>query len=210
MWYMMDRNDPSVYVVDDEPAARASMMALVASMGLACETFASAEEFLERFDPGRQGCAILDLRLEAMDGIQLQKRLMEMGCSLPVILVSAFVNVPNAVQALQNGAVTVLEKPCQPDQLIEAIRTALSLCHERLERGRTRAAIEARFHTLDKREQEAMSMIVRGMPNKNIANNLGVSQRTMNRLRAVIFEKMGAESAVNLAQIAIQLGDSAA
>jgi two-component system, LuxR family, response regulator FixJ len=201
----MDGTDLIVYVVDDESAARASMVALATSMGLVCETYSSGEEFLERFDPARPGCAVVDLRLEAMDGIQLQKHLIGMGCELPIIFVSAFMNVPTAVQALQNGAVTVLEKPCQPDQLMAAIHMALNLCRKRLEAALKRAVIQTRFESLDVREREVMSMILREMPNKNIASNLGISQRTMNRLRAEVLEKMGAESAVGLAQVAVLL-----
>jgi two-component system, LuxR family, response regulator FixJ len=206
---LMDGTDFILYVVDDEPAARAGIAALAASMGLVSETYSSGEEFLEHFAPARSGCAVIDLRLEAMDGIELQKRLLGMGCELPVIFVSAFMNLPNTVQAMQNGAVTVLEKPCQPDQLMAAIRTALSICRKRLEAALKKAVLQARFESLSEREREVMSMILRGMPNKNIANRLGISQRTMNRLRAEIFEKMGTESAVGLAQVAVQLETSA-
>ncbi|MHB8972987.1 MAG: response regulator transcription factor [Pirellulaceae bacterium] len=118
----MDQTELILYVVDDDPEIRASMSALATSMGWHCQAFSSAEEFLEHFDPVRPCCVVTDIRLGGMNGLQLQEHLANLSNPPPVILISAYGSIPLAVQAMRNGALTVLEKPCDADELIIAIR----------------------------------------------------------------------------------------
>ncbi len=115
----------TLFVVDDDPKARKAVSALASSMKMKCQTFASAEEFLERYDPAMTGCALLDFRLGGMDGLQLQDRLRTLGSGLCVVLISAYANAPLATGAIKNGAVAVIEKPYKNDDLADAVRTAM-------------------------------------------------------------------------------------
>lgn len=201
----MDASSCVVFVIDDEPADRARAAALVSSMGWECRTFTSAEQFLDHVSPSRGGCAIVALRLPGMDGMALQRHLIRLGSTMPVILVGGEIDVATAVRAMQNGAVTVLEKPCQTDQLADAIRTALKLSRTRQRTLQRRTALLACFENLDRRERGVMKMIVHGLPNKTIARKVGVCQRTAAQIRAEVCRKMGVGSAVELALLAGEL-----
>jgi FixJ family two-component response regulator len=205
----MGRTEPAhnaaVFVVDDEPSALKGVAALVSSMGFRCETFASAEEFLERFDVSRAGCLLIDLRLKGINGLELQERLLARGSTLPVIFISAYADVATTVRAMRNGALTMLEKPYQADELADAIRGALDEDSERRATRVRRAEVRKRLSTLTERETRVMELIVAGKPNKAIARDLALSQRTVDRLRASLFEKMGAGSAVEVTRMVADL-----
>jgi len=196
---------PTVFVVDDDPAARAGTAALVSSMGLRCEAFSAAEEFFDRVDLGRAGCVIADMEMTRMSGMQLQERLVGLRSALPVVLIGDDVDVRTAVHAMQKGAVSVLQKPYDAEQLEGAVRRAIQVSHTGQEAEQRRLALAARFDTLNAREREVLTMIVNGLPNKTIARQLGVCQRTAAQVRADVYEKMGAESAVELALMASAL-----
>jgi two-component system, LuxR family, response regulator FixJ len=115
----------TLFVVDDDPKSRKAMAALASSMKIKCEPFASAEEFLDRYDPSLTGCALVDFRLGGMDGLQLQDRLRAMSSTLPVVLISAYADEPMAVRAMKSGAVAVIEKPYRNDDLADAVRKAM-------------------------------------------------------------------------------------
>ncbi len=115
----------TVFVVDDDPAARESLAALVETMGLECETFSSAEQFLEVCNSDRPGCLVADIFMSGMNGLELQKVLADKDITLPVIIISAYANVPLTTRAMKGGAVTLLEKPCSGLELCENIRAAL-------------------------------------------------------------------------------------
>ena len=119
--------NPTVFVIDDDPAARESIGMLIRSLGLQVETYASAEQFLQSFDPARPGCVVTDMRMLGLSGLELQEQLVEMGQRIPVILISAHANMQIAVKAMRNGAVTFLEKPCQQQEIIDAVNEAISL-----------------------------------------------------------------------------------
>ncbi len=201
----MDQSHRTLLVVDDDPAVRASIAALAFSMGLDCEAFASAEDLLDHFDPPRAMCAVIGLRIGGMDGLQLQEHLARLDDTLPVILVTAYGSVAVAVRAMLSGAVTVLEKPCDTNELADAIHIAGQI-HRRTRAARQRrASLQAHFGSLDPRERTVMARVVAGSPNKVIARELGLSQRTLNRVRAAVFKKMGAQHAVDLTQMAAAL-----
>jgi two-component system, LuxR family, response regulator FixJ len=197
--------NPTVFVVEVDPVARNSMVALVSSMSLDCRSFSSAEQFLDHIDPSQPGCVITDFHLEGMNGLQLQEHLTHHDYAMPFVLVSECIDVPLAVRAMQNGAVTVLEKPCQTEQLSGAIQEAVSRSREVRATHVKLKDLRARIDGLEPREREVMMLIVNGMPNKTIARELGISMRTTARIRADIFKKMGAESAVDLADMTAEL-----
>ncbi len=201
----MKGSEAALHVVDDDLSARKGVAALASSMGVPCETFSSAEDFLDHYDPSRAGCLLIDLRLTGMSGLELQERLAAMGNTLPVILVSAHADVPTTVRAMRNGALTLLEKPYRDDQLADAIRTALQLDRKTQEENAQRADVQQRIDRLTDRERQVMDLILAGKPNKSIARHLEVSQRTVDRLRAAVFEKMGAESAVEVVRMIAEL-----
>ncbi len=191
----------TLFVVDDDSSARNSIAALATATGTQSELYASGEEFLDRHIPGRPGCVISDLRLPGIDGLQLHERVSRSGEPLPVILVSAFLTVPIAVRAMQQGVFSVLEKPYQSDELLQVIHRAMEADRRaRAEQFRT-AEYRNRIATLDPRERRTAELITSGTPNKIIARDLGVSQRTVDRIRATVLEKMGVQSAVELVRI---------
>jgi two-component system, LuxR family, response regulator FixJ len=121
----MNTTPTTLFVVDDDPASRKAVAALALSMKISCETFASAEGFLNRYDPSLTGCALVDFRLGGMDGLELQERLRAMGSALAVVLISAYSDVSLAVRALKGGAAAFIEKPYKDDELADAIRKAM-------------------------------------------------------------------------------------
>lgn len=197
--------DSAVFVVDGDAAARVSTAALVASMGLSCRTFATAEQFIETAVPSQVGCLVVDLCLEGMDLRQFKQRLVAAGIALPMVLIGANVTVEHTVRAMRMGAVSVLEKPYRADELAEAICEAVAISRNTDVANHGVDAHRACFETLDLRERQVMSLIVSGMPNKTIARELGVCQRTAAQIRAKVFKKMNADSAVDLALMASAL-----
>jgi len=196
----MSETEPTLFVVDDELSARKGVAALAASIDIACETFASAEDFLEQCDFSRPGCVLTDLRLEGMSGLDLQEKLVAAESALTVILISAYADVPTTVRAMRNGALTVLEKPYGEDQLADAIRAAFEMNRNAREELARRADILRRVETLSFRERHLIRAVLAGRPNRLIAQDFQISQRTVDRIRASVFEKMGVESAVELVQ----------
>ena len=121
----MKTSEDTLFVVDDDPNSRKAVAALASSMRIRCETFASAEGFLDRYDPSLTGCALVDFRLGGMDGLELQERLQAMGSALCVVLISAYADVSLAVRAINSGAVAFVEKPYKDDELADAVRKAI-------------------------------------------------------------------------------------
>ncbi len=201
---MTTNHSARVYVVDDDPAARDSVAALVESMGVQAECYSSAEDFLAAFDPHQHGCLVSDVRMMSMSGLELQQKLIEMGCPLPIILSTAYADVPLAVTAMSNGAVTVLEKPCRDHELWNAIRTALDRDLYEREASQERRRLAELYATLSPEERQVLEFLVEGAPNKTIATKLDVSVRTIETRRKQIFEKMQVRSLGALVRLAIE------
>ena len=201
----MIMSNKTLFVVDDQEDARRGVAALASSLDLRCETFASAEEFLQRHDRSLAGCLLIDLRLDGIDGLELQRRLTAMGCTLPVVFVSAYADVPSAVTAMKNGALTFLEKPYRENQLAEAIQTALAVDANNREANLRRAETRRRVDALNPRERCVMESMLVGKANKSVARSLGISHRTVDRLRASVYEKMGVESPAEVARLVTEL-----
>lgn len=199
-----DQQAPTVFVVDDDPAARKSVCALVASMGIHAEGYASGEEFLESYRSDMRGCLVTDLRMLGMSGIQLQEKMQERGISLPVIVITAHADTPVTVQAMRNGAITLLEKPCRDQELWDSIREAIATDSRDREVRRRREEVARRIESLTQQERKVMDQMIAGSPNKNIATSMNVSVRTIESRRHNIFEKTGTESLAELVRLVLE------
>lgn len=196
----------TVFVVDDDELARESVVALAVSLGLAAESFASAEDFLSRYVADRPGCIVTDLKMPGLSGLDLQDRLRARGIELPLIMVTGFANVPIAVRAMHRGAVTVLEKPCNTEELAAAIREAVGRDAEQRARREQRQRVIERHQSLSQGEREVLVRMIAGEPNKQIAAELGVSMRTVEFRRHNIFKKMQTDSLAELVRIMVEAG----
>lgn len=188
----------SIYVVEDNDAVLKSLCALLQSHGYDTIPCSSAEQFLEIFEPERKACMILDLRLPEMSGIQLQTHLNGNGISIPIIMITAHGDVPIAVQAMRAGAIEFIEKPAQESQLLEAIGTAAGMIFNRQPVLVSKKIVADRLSKLTDREREVLNHLLLGKLNKEIANELNVSQRTVEGHRSRIREKMHARGIADL------------
>jgi two-component system response regulator FixJ len=200
----MKEKPATVFVVDDDDAVRTSLRLLLKSVGLPVETFGSAQEFLELFDADRAGCLVLDIRMPAMSGLELQQRLNEMHAIVPIVFITGHGDVPMAVEAMQYGAVDFIQKPFRDQDLIDRINQALEKDRDNRAGLRERDAIRRRMQQLTPREREVLELVTRGRANKVIAADLNVSQRTVEIHRARAMEKMGASSLAHLVRMVIE------
>jgi FixJ family two-component response regulator len=196
---------PTVFVVDDDEGVRNSLRFLLKSVGLATQARASASEFLDSYKPNQPGCLVLDVRMPGMSGLELQQQLNLRGAVIPVIFITGHGDIPMAVEAMQQGAFDFLQKPFRDQDLIDRIQRAL----ERDARNRAaldqHARIRERLDSLTPREREVLTLMTRGQPNKIMAAELGVSQRTVEIHRARVMEKSGAASLAQLVRMVMNL-----
>ena len=196
----------TVFIVDDEASARKSVAALVESMGVNTKCFASAEEFLEKYDEG-PGCLVSDLRMVGMSGTDLQDKLKSLYVDLPVIIITAHADVPSAVRSMRQGAVTFLEKTCTEQELWQAICDALRKdVAQRQTLARQKAARE-KLDLLTEKERAVLGMISSGHLNKQVAKTLDVSVRTVEIRRQRIMKKVGVNSFAELMRFFLKAED---
>jgi two-component system response regulator FixJ len=191
----------TVFIVDDDPAIRFAMQALMDSVNLKHEIYGSGDEFLEQVTGERPGCLVLDIRMPGLGGLELQEELINRGSSLPVIFITGHGDVPMVVEAMQKGAVDFIQKPFRDQELLDRIREALKTDRQRREEQQHHAEVEDRIARLTNREREVFDLVVTGKPNKVIAYELGVSQRTVEIHRARVMEKMQARSLADLVKM---------
>jgi len=196
---------PTVYIVDDDPSVRIAIARLLASVGLPCESFATASEFLKRAERGLSGCLVLDVRMPGLSGLELQHALLESGKQIPVIFVTAHADVPLTVRAMKEGALELLTKPFDDQTLLDAVNGALQIAVVRREADDRLRVLRARFDTLTPREREVMGLVVTGMLNKQIASVLGTTEKTIKAHRAQVMHKMEADSLPALVRMADSL-----
>ncbi|MCW8844330.1 MAG: response regulator transcription factor [Gammaproteobacteria bacterium] len=196
---------PTVFVVDDDEPVRDSLRMLMRSVGLNAETFSGAAEFLAAYDPDHPGCLVLDIRMPGMSGMELQDKLNEMHAILPIIFITGHGDVPMAVKAIQYGAADFIQKPFRDQDLLDRINKAIEQdASNRAQLLETRD-IEERLSNLTPREKEVLELIVDGRPNKVIAADLEVSQRTVEIHRARVMDKMRASSLAHLVRMVMRL-----
>ncbi len=195
-----------VFVVDDESAAREALLGLARAKGLQAEGFSSAEEFLAQFDPAVKGCVVVDIRMEGMSGLELLEKLRSPKGSIPVVVITSDADVSLAVKAMQEGAVTFLEKPCRDEELWQAIALALDIEETQFVQRRQFAEVKARLASLTEDELDVFGRLLAGHANKRIAVDLDLGLRTVELRRSNIMKKMQATSMPDLVRLAIVSG----
>jgi len=199
--------DIVVHIVDDEEAVRNSLAFLLASSGYAARTHASASAFLAEAPAIRNGCLITDLRMPDMSGVDLLRRLREADAMLPAIVITGHGDVQMAVEAMKNGAIDFIEKPFSDEVLIASIDNAVALAARHVQTDAALEAIRGRLALLSERERQVLNGVVKGLPNKTIAFELGISPRTVEVYRAGLMGKMGARSLAELVRMVMGLED---
>jgi len=198
----------TVFIVDDDPAVRDSLTLMIGQEDIAVEAFESAETFLAACQAKRCGCAIIDIRMPGMDGMQLQEALSEHGILLPVIFLTGHGNIPMSVRAIKAGAVDFLTKPVTREKLMECVRSAIQAGERMFARLANNQEAMSRLANLTEREREVMALAVAGHPNKEIARRMGISHRTVEIHKSKIMSKTGAANLLDLARIAQEGGFS--
>ncbi|MGY0789834.1 response regulator transcription factor [Azospirillum argentinense] len=198
--------EPKLHIVDDDEAIRDAMGWLFQSRNVPVASWPSAEAFLVDYDPAMTGCLLLDIRMEGMSGLELFDRLTAMSCRMPVLFLTGHGDVPIAVSALKKGARDFVEKPFNDNDLVDRVIEALAFDAGERARQAGQAGVAARLATLTQRERQVMGLVVAGKLNKVIADELGISMRTVEVHRAHVFEKMGVKTAVELARILAAVG----
>jgi FixJ family two-component response regulator len=206
----MKNDQPLIYLVDDDEAVRDSLGMLFRSIGLQHQAFASALEFLERYDGKRHSCLVADIRMPGLSGLELQQRLNEQRVEIPIIFITGHGDVPMAVTAMKSGASDFVQKPFRDQDLIDRIHKALERDRERRKTRAAEDAIRARIALLTPRETEVMQRVARGHANKVIAMDLGVSQRTVELHRARVMRKLKMRTVAELVHAVDQIGGVAA
>src|ERR1700732_1267282 len=205
----MQKSAPTIYIVDDDEGVRNSVRFLLKSVGIASHMLASANEFLDTYKPEHPGCLVLDVRMPGMSGLELQQQLNLRGAIIPVIFITGHGDVPMAVEAMQQGAFDFLQKPFRDQDLIDRIQRALEKDRANRAELKERARIRERIESLTPREREVLTLVTSGKPNKVMAGDLGVSQRTVEIHRARVMEKMAASSLAQLVRMVMDLNESA-
>lgn len=195
-----------VFVVDDDPSIRGAVVRFLKSVGLQVEGFGSAEEFLERQIHSIPSCVVLDVCIPGIDGLEVQRSLAERNANLPIVFITGHGDIPRCVHAMKAGAVDFLSKPFDNQELLAAVRSALSTHRHALQRENELSILRRRVESLSPREREVMAFVVTGMLNKQIGRRLGVCEKTIKAHRARVMEKMRADSLADLVRMAEKAG----
>jgi RNA polymerase sigma factor (sigma-70 family) len=190
-----------VFVVDDDPSVRSSLKFLLSTVGLQAESFDSADTFLHKKLPDLPCCLVLDVRLPGLSGLDFQRELAAKNIHIPIVFLTGHGDIPMSVRAMKAGAVEFLTKPFRDQDLLDAVRVALERDRVRREQDKDVVSLQHRFDSLTAREQEVISLVVSGMLNKQIADQLGTAESTVKVQRSRAMEKMHAESLVDLVRM---------
>lgn len=195
--------EPVVFIVDDEEPVRSGLESMLSARGFNVRTFAHAASFLEDYDSSRPGCAILDIRMPGMNGLELQQYLLRNRILLPVIILTGHGDVPMAVEAMESGAVSFLEKPASPDVLIAKVELAFERDTESRRTLLERDEVIRNLQTLTLREREVMELLIQGKSSRGVASALGTTESTVRVQRASIRRKMKADSTTDLLRMSL-------
>lgn len=191
----------TVFIVDDDEDIRRSIALLVRSVGLADECYSSGQQFLARFDAGRAGCLVLDVRMPGISGLELQKTLASALVAPPIIFLSAHGEIPLAIRALRAGAVDFIEKPFRPEALLDRVHQAIRIDEQNRRQVTRCGEVRERTARLSERERQVMDFLVRGHSSKEIAGQLSISPKTVDNHRANVLQKMEVSNTVQLARL---------
>ena len=196
---------PTVFVIDDDPSIRSALERLVASVGLNCQTFATADEYLAKMDPAAPGCLIVDMRLPGLNGFELQEHLNRDGYHPPIIFLTAYGDIKTTVRAMKHGAVDFLTKPFHEQELLDAIRQSVERDREGRRKHAELSRRQAQYKSLTPRERQVLALVVTGHLNKQIAAELNLSESTVKLHRGEVMQKMEAHSLAELVSIVADL-----
>jgi len=202
----MTEPQPTVFVIDDDASMRRALSFLLEAAGYKVEIYSSAETFLTRENYDGIGCILLDVRMPGLSGMELQEKLIRSAYSMPIIFLTGHGEVAMGVQAMKKGAVDFLTKPCDDEQLLAAIRTAIEKDLQARTRFEEAKEIRSRIELLTPREKEILPFIITGMLNKQIAATLGIAEITVKIHRGRIMEKLSTESVADLVRLAEKAG----
>lgn len=202
----MNDKIPIVFVVDDDKAVRKSLERLIKSVGLTVQAFSSAREFLESDPSAGPSCLVLDVRMPGLSGIDLQKELGKMGYTIPIIFITGYGDIPMSVRTMKRGAIDFLTKPFNDQDLLDAIHRAIEKDKQTRREQDEIGTIQQRVDSLTPREREVFSLVVTGMLNKQIAYDLGMSEKTVKVHRSRVMDKMQADSLAELVRLAYKVG----
>ena len=199
-------NESKVFIVDDDPSVRKSLVRLIKSVGLTVQDFPSAQDFLDSQQDKGPSCLVLDVRMPGLSGLDLQEELKIRQWPIPIIFITGHGDVPMSVRAMKAGAADFLEKPFNDQELVDAVHKALSQDQQDKKKQHKISDLEKRVATLTPREKEVFGLVVRGLLNKQIASDLGMSEKTVKVHRARVMNKMSADSLARLVRMAQNLG----
>jgi FixJ family two-component response regulator len=195
-----------VFVVDDDPAVSSALRRLIRSVGIEVQTFASAQDFLRAGRPQVPACVVLDVRLPDLSGLDVQEKLAEARVDLPIIFITGHGDIPMTVRAMKAGALEFLTKPFKEQDLLEAVQRGIERDRHLLARRAEVSELRHRYDSLTPREREVLPLVTGGLLNKQIAAELGASEKTIKIHRAQVMQKMKAESVAHLVRIAEKIG----
>jgi FixJ family two-component response regulator len=197
-------SEPTVFIIDDDDALRQGLMSLFRSVGLLAKEFGSVSEFQQDKMRNGPGCLVLDVRLPGKSGLDLQAELGQAHVEIPIVFISGHADVPMSVRALKAGAMEFLVKPFREQDLLDAVRNGIERDREQREKQRLHFELRTRYEMLTPRERQVCSLVVRGLMNKQIAGDLGISLITVKVHRGNVMQKMGARSLAAL----VRMGDA--
>jgi FixJ family two-component response regulator len=198
-------DDQTVFIVDDDEGVRDGLSLLLDTVGQSCELFENAQDFLDAYDGKKRGCLVLDIRMPRMTGLDLQKKLLEMGSRLPIIFITGHGDIPMAVEAMRRGALDFIRKPFREHDLLERINEALSIDENAYRKACDRQQLADRLAALSEREREVFERVADGRMNKVIAADLGISERTVEVHRGQVMKKLGVRTLAQLVRTKIDM-----
>jgi FixJ family two-component response regulator len=202
----MTEKPPVVIVVDDDPSLRNMISRLVGTIGLKSIAYGSPEEFLKKPPPDGPACLVLDVQMPGLSGLDLQRELIDSKHRLPIVFMTGHGDIPMSVQAMKAGAVAFLTKPFRNQDLLDAVKEAINIDREVRQRSFALANLRERYESLTAREREVFALVANGLLNKQIALELGTTERTVKAHRGQMVQKMRAESVADLVRMADKLG----
>ena len=203
-------NSQTVFVVDDDEGVRDGLSLLLATVGQKCELYECGQDFFDKYDDTKRGCLVLDIRMPRMTGLDLQKKLQEIGSTLPIIFITGHGDIPMAVEVMRRGALDFIRKPFREHDLLERINEALNIDADAYRKAQDREELTEKLSALSQREMEVFDRVADGQMNKVIAADLGISERTVEVHRGQVMKKLGVRTLAQLVRVKIDMEQHAA